>query len=93
MDLHEDARRGVEAKQVLQAGIYREAFRILEDRFIAELAKIEITRERAEYVRQLLVANRKIKSYLEQVMVTGQMAEQQITLLERMKDKARSLVR
>lgn len=91
MNLDLDERRGEEAARVLKAPIYKEAFATIEERLIGQLAVIEITQERAEYLRQLLVANRKIKSYLEQVMVTGQMAEEQKGLLERMKDKVRTL--
>ena len=93
MNLDLDARRGEEAHRVLSSDIYKEAFRIIEDRLISQFAVIEIQPERAEYLRQLLVANRKIKSYLEQVMLTGQYAEQQQTLLERVQEKARAFVR
>lgn len=91
MNLDLDERRGEEAQRVLKAPIYKEAFTVIEDRLIGQLAVIEILPARAEYLRQLLVANRKIKAYLEQVMVTGQMAEQQKSMMERVKDKVRSL--
>lgn len=90
-DLSLDVRRGEEAHRVLSAEIYKEAFSLIEQRLISQLAVIEITPERAEYVRQLLVANRKVRSYLEQVMLTGQMAEQQQSLMERVKAKARTM--
>lgn len=91
MNLDLDERRGEQAQRVLSSEIYKEAFSVIEERLISQLAVIEITPARAEYLRQLLVANRKIKAYLEQVMVTGQMAEQQKSLIERAKDKVRSL--
>lgn len=91
MNLELDERRGEEAHRVLSAPIYKEAFAIIEERLIGQLAVIEITPQRAEYIRQLLVANRKIKAYLEQVMVTGQMAEAQKSLIERAKEKVRNL--
>lgn len=91
MNLDLDERRGEEAARVLKAPIYKEAFAVIEDRLIGQLAVIEITPARAEYLRQLLVANRKIKAYLEQVMVTGQMAEEQKSLMERAKEKVRTL--
>jgi hypothetical protein len=93
MDLDGEISRGIDAKQVLNNAVYREAFRTIEDKLIGQLAVIEITTERAEYLRQLLVANRKIKSYLEQVMVTGQMANEQKSLLDRAKEKVRSFTR
>lgn len=89
MNLDMDQRRGEEAHRILNAPIYQEAFEQIEGRLISQLAVIEITPERAEYLRQLLVANRKIKSYLEQVMVTGRMAEEQKSLMQRAKDKLR----
>lgn len=93
MNLDLDERRGEEAGRILANPLYKEAFREIEDRIISQLAVIEITKERAEYLRSLLVANRKIRGYLEQVLVTGKMAEEQKSLMERMKDKARSLYR
>lgn len=89
MNLDLDERRGEEAHRVLEAPVYKEAFQIIEERLISQLAVIEITPERAEYIRQLMVANRKIRAYLEQVMVTGQMAEEQKSLMERARDKIR----
>ena len=93
MNLDQDERRGEEAHRVISAEIYKEAFRTIEDRLISQLAVIEIAPERAEYLRQLLVANRKIRGYLEQVMVTGKMAEEQKGLMERAKDTARHWLR
>jgi hypothetical protein len=88
-----EIRRGEEAHRVISAEIYREAFATIEERLISQLAQIEITKERAEYLRQLLVCNRKIKSYLEQVMLTGKMAEESQSLLERAKAASRALIR
>lgn len=91
MNLDLDERRGEEAQRVLSAPIYKEAFAVIEERLIGQLAVIEILPARAEYLRQLLVANRKIRAYLEQVMVTGEMAEQQKSLIQRAKEKVRTL--
>lgn len=88
-----EIRRGEEAHRVLNAEIYKEAFATIEDRLVSQLAQIEIKPERAEYLRQLMVCNRKIRAYLEQVMLTGQMAEQQKGLIERAKEAARAFVR
>lgn len=92
MDLDTDMRRGVDAQQVLQSPAYKEAFEIIEQRLLAELTTIEIKPERAEYLRQLLTMGRKYRSYLEQVVVTGKYAEEQASLMSRLKDKARSLI-
>lgn len=82
-----EIRRGEEASRVLQAEVYKEAFAEIEQRLISQLAMVEIPPERAEYLRQLLVANRKIRGYLEQVMVTGKLAEQQQSLMDRMRGR------
>lgn len=91
MNLDLDERRGEQAQRVLSSEIYKEAFAVIEERLIGQLAVIEILPARAEYLRQLLVANRKIRAYLEQVMVTGEMAEQQKSLIQRAKEKVRTL--
>jgi hypothetical protein len=70
-----DINRGAEASQVLNNPLYKEAHQTIEERLVNELAQAELKPERAEYLRQLLVMNRKHKAYLEQVMVTGKYAE------------------
>lgn len=87
MNLDLDQRRGEEAHRVISSDVYKEAFALIEERIISQLAIVEITKERAEYLRTLLVAGRKYRSLLEQVMVTGQMAEQQKSLMEKIKEK------
>ena len=89
MNLDQDERRGEEAGRIIASGIYKEAFATVDERLIAMLAQIEITKERAEYLRQLLVMGRKYRHYLEQVMLTGKMAEEQRGLIERSRDAAR----
>lgn len=89
-DLSLDIRRGEEAGRIVNAPMYQEAFGEIERRLLNELAVIEITKERAEYLRQLIVANRKIRMYLEQVMVSGQLAAQQQSLMERVQRKTPS---
>ena len=66
--------RGESARQVLENPIYKEAYKIIEDRLINELAMIEIKPERAEYLRQILAVGRKHRQYLEQVLMSGKMA-------------------
>lgn len=90
MDLDLDVGRGIDAQQVLQNRIYQEAYSTIEQRLLSELATIEVKPERAEYLRQLIVMGRKYRQYMEQVVVTGKMAQEQRSLLERMKDKVRS---
>lgn len=82
-----EIRRGEEAQRVLTSDVYREAFALVEERLLSQLAVFEIDKDRAEYLRQLLVSNRKVRSILEQIMVTGRMAEEQKSLMERIRDK------
>ena len=82
-----ELRRGNDARNVLESPVYQEAYAEIEQRLIGQMAVIEITKERAEYLRQLLVAHRKIRGYLEQVMMTGKMAEQSLTLMEKLRGK------
>lgn len=85
MNLDLDERRGSEASNILSSDVFKEAFRSIEERLLAELTQIEITKERAEYLRQLLAMGRKYRQYLEQVMVTGKMALEQKSLMDRAK--------
>ena len=87
MSPEDDIRRGVDASQVLQSAIYQEAFQVIEQRLLSELATIEIDPRRAEYLRQLLTMGRKYRSYLEQVIVTGKMANEQLSLMEKLRGK------
>ena len=86
----EEERRGERARQVLENEIYIEAFRMVEERLVGQMAQADIDQARAEYLRQLLVANRVIRRYLEQVLATGTMAameQQRKSALRRTVDK------
>lgn len=78
MDPQDEERRGEAAKRVLNEDIYKEAFAALEARWINELAQQDIDPKRAEYLRTLLVAGRKHRQYMEQVMVSGTMAAMEL---------------
>ena len=78
MDERYQERRGEDAKRVLNDDIYKEAFAALEARWLNELVQQDIDPKRAEYLRTLLVAGRKHRQYMEQVMVTGTMAAMEI---------------
>jgi len=71
----EEARRAAEAQALLGHPLHREACEVIEGRLIVELAKAETTRERAEHLRMLLIAGRKYRGYLEQIVATGRMVE------------------
>ena len=86
-------RRGEEARRVLQDSVYAEAFQALEQRWISEMAQQDIDPKRAEYLRTLVVAGRKHKQYMEQVMYSGTMAamdiERKRTIQERLAQRFR----
>ena len=84
MIARDDERRGVEAKLVLENEIYREAVKQIEANIVAQMAQQATTAERGEDLRKLLIALRKINTYIEQVAVTGRMAAME-------EDKKRSL--
>lgn len=72
-----DVARGIEAERILQNALYQEAFSAIEGHIVGQLSLAETSQERANYLRSLLIANRKVKGYLQQVMVTGKFAEQE----------------
>jgi len=74
--MHDEA-RGIEAQRVLENPLYQEAFKTIESHIVSQLSQIELPKDRAEYLRSLLIANRKVRGYLEQAMVTGKFAEQE----------------
>lgn len=84
----EQERRGEEARRIIGHEIYKEAFAAIEARWLSELVQQDIDPKRAEYLRTLLVAGRKHRQYMEQVMVSGTLAAQELerkqTLKERM---------
>lgn len=90
MTPEQEAVRGEEADRLINNPLLKEAFKSIEDRVVAQLAQIEITKERAEYLRTILVANRKVEQYLRNVMAGGKMAAldiEQKSLMERIRSK------
>jgi hypothetical protein len=68
--------------------MYVEAYAVIETRIVGLLAQSEIVGEQRERLNALLVAHNKVKQYMEQVVLGGKMAAEQIererTLKERM---------
>lgn len=87
MDEREQEIRGEEARRILGSAIYKEAFAAIESRLINELAQQDIDPKRAEYLRTLIVAGRKHRTYLEQVLVTGTMAAMEIERKRSLRDR------
>jgi hypothetical protein len=69
-----DEQRGVEADRLIRNPMLREAFQVIEERLVSELAVLEITDERRTKLQMLLALGRKYRTYLEQVVKTGELA-------------------
>jgi ribosomal protein L17 len=74
MSPQEELRRGEDARRILEEPLLKEAFKVIEERIINSIAVVEIDKERAEYLRTILVASRKVRQYLEQVVTSGKLA-------------------
>jgi hypothetical protein len=66
-----EERRGEEARRILESDIYKEAYAQVEANIVARLAQADTKAEDAETLRQLLIALRKVRIYMEQVLNTG----------------------
>lgn len=78
MILGDEARRGEEAKQVLSAQVYKDAWASYEAILLGLLANADTTKERAEEVRGWLIAARKARGHLERIVKEGALAAEQI---------------
>ena len=86
-----EERRGEEARRILEADIYKEAYTSIEANIVARMAQAATLPEEAESLRQLLIALRKVKTYMEQVLHTGTMkvlAEKQSAITKLMRRRA-----
>jgi flagellar assembly factor FliW len=70
--------RGHKAQRVLKDDMYLEAFSAIQDRIVGLLAMAETTGEQRANLNALLVAHNKVKQYMEQVVLGGKMAAEQI---------------
>ena len=68
-----EERRGEEARRILESDIYKESYASIEANIVARMAQAATLPEEAESLRQLLIALRKVKVYMEQVLQTGTM--------------------
>jgi hypothetical protein len=78
MDSEQEIRRGHEAQRLLENPLMVEAFEAIEKALIANLMSVPLvdTQMEREIVRTLQVMG-KLKGHIEQVIVTGRMAEVQ----------------
>lgn len=95
-DLQTDERRGLEAQQVLSTPIYVEAWEIIKSRIVEQLENADLPADRRQRLNDLLVAHRKARQYMEQVVVTGKMAsdeiDRQASLAQRLGEKMRRVI-
>lgn len=95
MDAKLEELRGEEARRVLDAEIYKEAFKAITDRIVSQLTLAELPDDKRKRLNDLLVAHTKARQYMEQVLISGTMAAQEIerqqTLTERVEQKWRQL--
>jgi len=91
MSLELEERRGREAAQVMANALYKEAFAVIQDRIVSQLALADTPDDRRKRLNDLLIALNKVQQYLQQVMTSGVMAAQEIerkrTFAERIKDR------
>lgn len=69
---------GREAQQVLGNRAYKHAYEQIEKVLVDELARMELTKERGEYLRQLLSCSRKHRQLMEQALANGNFAAEAI---------------
>lgn len=92
----EEIRRGRHARNVLEDEVYREAYDAVRDRIVSQLSLAETVGDKRERLNTLLVALATVQRYMEQVMLTGKMAAEQIErdkrFTERVIDRVRTVV-
>lgn len=89
-----EERRGAEAQHILDNAVYKEAWAAIRDRIVGQLEQADTPADQRQRLNDLLIAHRKAKQYMEQVMHSGTMAAQEIerqtTLRERVKERIRN---
>lgn len=91
MPITTDEARGEAARAILENPLYKEAYQTIEANIVNQLSQAEITQERAEYLRKILVASRKLRIFMEQILMTGTMSameEQKKSFSQSIKERA-----
>lgn len=95
MNPEEEQRRGARAQQVLGHEIYVEAYEAIRARLLSMLESADLPADKRQRLNDLLVAQSQHRKYMENVVMSGKMAAEQIerdrTFAERVKDKIRSV--
>lgn len=92
MTPEQEQRRGAEVAQLLNHPIYKEAFAAIQERIVSQLALADTPDERRKRLNDLLIALHKVQGYLSQVMVSGQMAAQEIERKRSLGDRIRAVI-
>lgn len=96
MTPEEEIRRGRHARNVLDDEVYREAYEAVRERIVSQLSLAETVGEKRDRLNTLLVALATVQRYMEQTMLTGKMAAEQIErdkkFTERVLDRVRAVV-
>jgi len=86
--------RGNNARRILDDAMYVEAYAAIEQRLVDLMASADLDDAKGTHLRHLLAAHRKVRQYMEQVMIGGKLAAEQIererTLAERVRDRFRA---
>jgi hypothetical protein len=87
----EEIARGRNAARVLNDTTYLEAYATVRERIVAQLSQAETLGDKRDRLNSLLVALFTVQRYMEQVVMGGKMAAEQIererTLAERVSDR------
>ena len=87
----EEIARGRNAARVLNDTTYLEAYATVRERIVAQLSQAETLGDKRDRLNSLLVALATVQRYMEQVVMGGKMAAEQIererTLAERVSDR------
>lgn len=95
MSPEEEVSRAAKAQRVLADDMYNEAYSVIRDRIVQQLSQAETAGEKRERLNALLVSLETVRRYMEQVVISGKMAAQQIerdrTFTERVGAKIRGI--
>ena len=95
MSPEEEVSRAAKAQRVLADDMYNEAYSVIRERIVQQLSQAETTGDKRDRLNALLVSLETVRRYMEQVVISGKMAAQQIerdrTLSERVGAKLRGI--
>lgn len=92
MDLYEEVSRGQEAKDILEKPLIQEFLTTIRDNLRNEFENSKaLDKEGREEVWRMLKVVNEFERHFISIITTGEMAKQQLNLLERTKEKIRSI--